>query len=286
MLKTVSILAMGVVMAASSSAAFSAPVLSSSANAASAHVSVANVVKANATLAPVSGTAAPDYADAAGLASINLSANLFGDLLLSTSAGVQTGIVTTSAESAYPGSASAAANIVNARAGLYTSVLGAIPLTSLGISADAISSTTVAGIDGSGLFASGSSSIANLLISGSILDTLGLDLAAFSNPLPNTVGLSVLGLKITFNEQLMEQTADSIFMATNAVHISLDDYLFQGHLLNGDIILGHSQASVTGYVPSAAVPEPATWALMMAGFGLIGFSLRRRARVRVHAAFA
>lgn len=30
-------------------------------------------------------------------------------------------------------------------------------------------------------------------------------------------------------------------------------------------------------VPAAAVPEPATWALMMAGFGLVGTAMRRRA---------
>jgi hypothetical protein len=33
------------------------------------------------------------------------------------------------------------------------------------------------------------------------------------------------------------------------------------------------------FIPSA-VPEPATWAMMLAGFGAIGFSLRRRSRSR------
>jgi len=285
MLKSVSILAMGVVMAASSSVAISAPVLSSSANAASAQVSVADTVKANAVFAPVAGTAAPDYADAASLTKIDLSAHIAGDLLLATSAGVHAGIVNTSAVSDYPNSATASADLANVRAGIYTSVLGGIPLAALGISADAITSTTEAGINGAGLFATGSSSIANLMFSGSILGSLGLDAAAFAHALPNT-SLSILGLTITFNEQLRNETEDSIFMATNAVHISLDDYLFEGNLLSGDIILGHSQASVTGYVPSAAVPEPSTWALMMTGFGLIGFGLRRQSRARVRAEFA
>jgi hypothetical protein len=31
-------------------------------------------------------------------------------------------------------------------------------------------------------------------------------------------------------------------------------------------------------VPSAAIPEPASWALMIGGFGLVGASLRRRTR--------
>ena len=30
-------------------------------------------------------------------------------------------------------------------------------------------------------------------------------------------------------------------------------------------------------VPLAAVPEPASWALMIAGFGLVGAAMRRRA---------
>ncbi len=257
----------------------SAPVFSSSANAASVNLRVANVVAADATFAPVSGTAAPDYDNHGGLTSINLTANLFSGLL-SGNAGVKTGIVTTLAQATYGDSATGSANIANAQVGLSTTLLGALPLAALGLSADAISSTTVAGINGAGLFATGSSSIANLAITGSILNGLGLDLAAFSDPLPNTLGLSVLGLKIMFNEQLTTQTDDSIFMTTNAVHISLTDYLFSGHLLNGNIILGQSQASVTGYVPNVAVPEPATWALMIGGFGLVGFSLRTRRRAR------
>ncbi len=31
----------------------------------------------------------------------------------------------------------------------------------------------------------------------------------------------------------------------------------------------------------AAVPEPATWALMILGFGVIGYSMRRRPSVRI-----
>jgi hypothetical protein len=32
-------------------------------------------------------------------------------------------------------------------------------------------------------------------------------------------------------------------------------------------------------VPAAAVPEPASWALMLGGFGLLGATVRRRSRV-------
>lgn len=33
------------------------------------------------------------------------------------------------------------------------------------------------------------------------------------------------------------------------------------------------------FTQAAVVPEPATWALMLAGFGMIGYSLRRRAKL-------
>lgn len=36
----------------------------------------------------------------------------------------------------------------------------------------------------------------------------------------------------------------------------------------------------------AAVPEPATWALMLAGFGVMGFALRRRQKVTTRYAFS
>jgi hypothetical protein len=38
--------------------------------------------------------------------------------------------------------------------------------------------------------------------------------------------------------------------------------------------------------PVAAVPEPATWSLMLAGFGMIGFGLRRRSRVKTTVNYA
>ncbi|WP_255602578.1 FxDxF family PEP-CTERM protein [Polymorphobacter megasporae] len=35
-------------------------------------------------------------------------------------------------------------------------------------------------------------------------------------------------------------------------------------------------SSVTFALATAAVPEPASWALMLAGFGMVGFAARRR----------
>jgi hypothetical protein len=47
----------------------------------------------------------------------------------------------------------------------------------------------------------------------------------------------------------------------------------------GDEAWGISDVSLTADV--AAVPEPASWALMLAGFGIVGAAARRRSNVRV-----
>lgn len=56
---------------------------------------------------------------------------------------------------------------------------------------------------------------------------------------------------------------------TNAV---LNSYGFE-------TVAGRAVTATTEQV--AAVPEPATWAMMVLGFGTVGYRLRRRAKVRV-----
>ena len=43
-----------------------------------------------------------------------------------------------------------------------------------------------------------------------------------------------------------------------------------------DLALGHSNTVSFGYEYIMAVPEPETYAMLLAGLGLIGFSARRR----------
>jgi PEP-CTERM motif len=68
-------------------------------------------------------------------------------------------------------------------------------------------------------------------------------------------------------------------------------YLFDaGNLVGGLDLIGFNRAGLsnarlysTGKFVKTAVPEPATWGMMIAGFGLVGASLRRRKAVRAFA---
>ena len=48
------------------------------------------------------------------------------------------------------------------------------------------------------------------------------------------------------------------------------------YVYSPDSVLGRGDIAV------AAVPEPASWALMLAGFGLVGYSMRKRPAVRTY----
>ena len=49
---------------------------------------------------------------------------------------------------------------------------------------------------------------------------------------------------------------------------------------------GFSRGTLTISAVTAAVPEPATWAMMLIGFGGIGFAMRRRSKVRTTVSYA
>lgn len=48
----------------------------------------------------------------------------------------------------------------------------------------------------------------------------------------------------------------------------------------------YSYLSLTTVTAAAAVPEPATWSMMLLGFGMIGLAARRRSNVKTSVSFA
>lgn len=229
-----------------------------------------------------SGGSAPGaYADSASLASLDQNLQLGGFGLLNVRQRISTGVLQSSASSPYPATptGTASAGIADVDFGLTTQALFLPPLTVLGLSADAIMSTTTVSAE-NGLSAFGSTTIAGLDLSGLGLGGLLFNGSLFVNPDPDTVLLNLLGLKIVLNEQIWSgDGVTDLGLTTNALRFSFDDFLLGGRLVSGDIILGQSSASIQGYEilpPVNAVPEPASWAMMIAGFGLVGGAMRRR----------
>lgn len=122
----------------------------------------------------------------------------------------------------------------------------------------------------------GTSSIEGLTLTGSALGGLVIDGNAFANAAPNTELINLLGLRVVLNEQFPSGNGvTTAGIATNALHVSFLNFLLGTSLLNGDIVVAHSQAQISG-VAAAAVPEPAVWLQMIGGFGIVGFFARRR----------
>lgn len=263
--------------------AHAAMVIDSSAYALGATLNAANTVLVNVgPLAATGGSAAPAYSHNAGLATINQNLNLAGFGALTVQQQLHTGIVNSTASSPFPvtPTGTASSTINNLDVGLTTQLTALLPLlTVLNVSADTIMSTSSVSAVG-GLSAFGSSTIEGLDISGLSLALGGLflDSSLYVNPNANTVLVDLLGLRIVLNEQTHTGNGTTdIGIATNALRLTFNDFLLGGNLVSGNVIVGHSQASISGYVPPVpAVPEPATWAMLIAGFGLVGGAMRMR----------
>ena len=92
----------------------------------------------------------------------------------------------------------------------------------------------------------------------------------FDTP-PDTFGMIALGIgyadvdlsaNLLLQKYVSEYAGGELVYALNGV----PDFTYQGDDL-----------SFATYVDTGAVPEPATWAMMVAGFAMAGFALRRRA---------
>jgi hypothetical protein len=118
-----------------------------------------------------------------------------------------------------------------------------------------------------------------------------------SSPIPNSTGVgsfTLLNVAGTFNGSATTFGSISFFDVPHdggfGAGASLDlggPQLFTGTLTNPTFTLGTFSLTDGGFVPNytltitnAAVPEPATWAMMLLGFGAIGLSMRGRLRAQ------
>jgi hypothetical protein len=215
-----------------------------------------DVVITSGPLPTVSGNAPPPY---------NLT-----DSLLSASVGnvLTTGVLIVNASSNVDG----LPGIRFAAADATVNDLSLSILTALAVSATTIQSTAEVSGDFGALVRTGTTTIEGISVNGSPV----IDLT----PAPNTVLLNALGITIILNEQTPSGNGiDNADLEVNALHISFVDVpAILGTtlgLLNGDIIISHSEAALIAEPNVVDVPEPGSLLLLAGGITLI-FGLRRK----------
>ncbi len=230
-----------------------------------------------ATVGPVAnafGTAPAPYTAASTLVTVNSFTSVKALGLLG-SLGVNTGIITDSASSPYNGtlatlSSTGTSTVNNLSIALGIPAIFPLPaISAINIGATTLTSTSFASKTTGLITTSGSSLIDGLVIS--VLGTpVTIDASALVNAPVNDYLVNVGGLQIIANYQtaILEGT-DRIGTQTSALAVLLNKFGYGtgGGLLNGEILIANS---------AAAVPEPATWAMMILGFGLVGAMARRR----------
>lgn len=106
------------------------------------------------------------------------------------------------------------------------------------------------------------------------------------------------GMSASVNGSTLSFTSGDQYPGYGGLYIDL----YFDHDLNGKLPVGEQPVSLSwvdinssangslSYVGSdmslLAVPEPATWAMMLSGFGMIGFAARRRQRVKTTIRYA
>ncbi|MEI6485646.1 MAG: hypothetical protein WCO11_05200 [Sphingomonadales bacterium] len=224
----------------------------------------------------VSGRTSPGYARSGGSPGFSQSVALGTVGGIGVSLNLNTGTIATaaSANGTLPanttlGSASASVDAVDLRL-----VSGNGPTPLLRLTAGNIQSTATAQILGGVLSRIGQSQFTNLSLSIGGQTILSLGNAA--QVAPNFLAYDAGGLQVVLNQQFFSDMSTTRMLINNAVGISFTNYLIDGRRLNGNLLIGQSMAE---YVGSAAVPEAATWAQLIAGFALTG-SVARRQRHR------
>lgn len=237
-------------------------------------------------IAATSGLGAPAYNANNSVASLNANVALGVVGVTTTGLHIGTGLLqsTSSANSTPAGNTtygSASSQVDNLGVDLFTKVLTAVSLTTLGLTADTVSSTTTVQRIGASTVFTGTSQFEDLSVK--LLSLVNFGLGANASVVPNTVLINNLGIKITLNEQIAGGNGVTMqSLTTNAISIVLTDYLIGGRLLSGHLIIGNSKAQINyddinNPPETGVVPEPAIWLELIAGFGLTGGIMRRRA---------
>lgn len=210
---------------------------------------VGNVAVTSGPLPVSAGIAPGPYADSDTALSASVSA--LGLVNLGT------GVLDTYANSTVDGSigpktTGAAATVNNLGLNIFTGLFS--------LTADKVESSAAFSGDFNSLSAAGTATLTNASVS-SLLLSAGLA----ANPAPNTqvdvLGLlGLTGVSLTLNEQIATGAGtNSQSLAVNAIHLSFNNFASGLNVLNGDIVISHSQAQATAFRDANPViqnPQP------------------------------
>lgn len=206
-------------------------------------------------IAPSAGSAPDAYANNNLLAFVNASAAGVAQL--------STGVLTSQATSNIASGSTAGQAFATSQVdGLSLEIVPGIIITPdlVNLSADTIGSNAQVSFDGSNVLTQGGIVIEDLTLSVAGIGNILVD----ANAAPNTVLLDLLGIRIVLNEQIVTTMGDTTTLEVNAIHITINSVL---QAVGADVIIAHSEASVT-------IPTPA--GLIPLGCTLLGFASRRR----------
>jgi hypothetical protein len=102
--------------------------------------------------------------------------------------------------------------------------------------------------------------------------------------LPQDTFLRFGGVTTPFTSAALGATSGILDFDASKLGVDADGYLTLN--LSGTTFLPSGSLQVLIDQPAAAVPEPATWALMILGFGAVGHAMRRRKAVAPRAGLA
>jgi hypothetical protein len=147
----------------------------------------------------------------------------------------------------------------------------------------ALANTSSAPIDDSGVTAFGFNATPNIVLGLSSITSTWFDAIASGN-VPGGTDLEFCVKNGQTNNCAGSQggpnlgeTADgSLVLGYNSLFdsITLEDFLVRYQRIDS-VALGLDDGSAIG-TPTGGVPEPATWAMMLMGFGAVGYTMRRR----------
>lgn len=146
----------------------------------------------------------------------------------------------------------------------------------------------------SGVFSGGGTLTGTFTTNDALTQVVGLDLTSSQNGAfqltnyTNTGSIDNQQLPNTFRLTVTQPTKQLQLFFSPA--LSATGGTITGNSFEAQQIQGAGNRTLTGSVSSAsvtaAVPEPATWAMMLLGFGFVGSAMRRRQRQTVRVNFA